>query len=121
MITGYVDEMLCFARTEQTQMVGDIVNAQDECKRVLEEEAGFSSSSNPTFSEFQDLINTCNSSTDGKYGNGDESQILIPKRPRQTQQAHSVKMTSYQRRCDVISVKMTSDRRQSDVMTSHRR
>ena len=98
---------MCFARTEQTQMVGDILNAQDECKRVLEEEAGFSSSSNPTFIEFHDLINTCNSSTDGKYGNGGESQILIPKRPSQTQQAHGVRMTS--------------DRRRSDVMTSHRR
>ena len=34
-----------------------------------------------------------------------------------TQWAHNVKMTSYQRRCDV----MTSYQRRCDVMTSHRR
>ena len=48
-------------------MIEGIANAPEECKQVLEEEAGFSSSSDPTFSELHELVNACNSSIDGGY------------------------------------------------------
>ena len=54
-------------RMEQKEMIEGIANAPEECKQMLEEEAGLPSSSDPTFSELHELVNTCNSSIDGRY------------------------------------------------------
>ena len=64
-------------------MIESIATSQEECRQVLEEEAGFSGATDSTFSELHDLVNACNSSIDGTYNtnkfmffNKDKTEIL---------------------------------------------